>query len=192
LPQSIEKTLPIVGVGQVEASSSEGTAASKATSSGEAQGQDLQSLVTLATQHLGQVSAYKFDGLSVDATFDVSTLSKQTAQLVLSDLSGSSGGINKSPVGDVNADAQPNIVPHSDVIAQYLPYDDAAKSFVYQFLLKSNSIEMIKSDNMIVLVDTSAVDDPSDHAFSVSWISDDHSIISTIGHAQDFVGHALA
>jgi hypothetical protein len=78
------------------------------------------------------------------------------------------------------------------VIAQYLPYDDAAKSFVYQFLLKSNSIEMIKSDNMIVLVDTSAVDDPSDHAFSVSWISDDHSIISTIGHAQDFAGHALA
>jgi hypothetical protein len=191
-PQSIEKTLPTVGIGVVETSSSEGTVANKATSSGEAQGQDLQSLVTLATQHLGQVSAYKFDGLSVDATFDVSTLSKQTAQLVLSDLSGPSGGINKEPPGDVNAVAQPNSIPHSDVIAQYLPYDDAAKSFVYQFLLKSNSIEMIKSDNMIVLVDTSAVDDPSDHAFSVSWISDDHSIISTIGHAQDFAGHALA
>ncbi len=184
LPQPIEKAVVPV---QAESGTSQGTSLTKLAASDDAH--DLQSLVSLATEHLGQISTYKLAGLSVDATFDVTTLSKQTAQLVLADLSGQSTSVGTAPVG--SAQPQPDGVPHADVIAQYLPYDDAAKSFVYQFLLKSHSIEMIKSDNMVVFVDTSAVDDPSDHAYSVSWVSDDHFIVSTIGHAQDFAGYAL-
>lgn len=185
LPGPIEKAVVAM---QAEASPSQGTTLTKMAASDD--GQDLQSLVTLATQHLGQVSTYKLAGISVDATFDVSTLNKQTAQLVLADLSGQSGSTVTTPIG--GAGPQPDGVPHADIIAQYLPYDTAAKSFVYQFLLKSHSIEMIKSDNMVVFVDTTAVDDPNDHAYSVSWVSDDHFIVSTIGHAQDFAGYGLA
>ena len=150
---------------------------------------DLKFLVTLAAEHLGEVSNYTLAGLSVDATFDISTLSKQTKQLVLADLSESSAGITIPPVD--SAITPTGDAPQAEVIAQYLPYDTAAKSFVYQFLLLSDSIEMIKSDNMVVFIDTSAVDDPSDHAYSVSWISDDNFIVSTIGHAQDFAGLSL-
>ncbi|MBN9070130.1 MAG: hypothetical protein J0H34_00735, partial [Rhizobiales bacterium] len=61
------------------------------------------------------------------------------------------------------------------------------------FLLKSpHSIEMIQSGNTIVFLDTTVADDPGDRAYSVSWIWDDHTIVSTIGHAQDFANLPLA
>jgi hypothetical protein len=183
-PQLNEKTIVTL---QAEAASSHAAVLATVTPD---EAQDLQSLVALATQHLGQISTYKLADVSVDATFDVSTLSKQTAQLVLEDLSGQNTTLGKAPIDD--ADSQLNSLPQTDIISQYLPYDATAKSFVYQFLLKSQSIEMIKSNNMVVFVDTSAVDDSNDHPYSVSWIADDHTIISTIGHAQDFDGYLLS
>lgn len=151
---------------------------------------DLQALITLATEHLGQLSTYNIVGLSVDATFDVSTLSKQIAEFVLADLT-SGPDSTETPLN--NTDAQlPDNVPHADVIAQYLPYDDAARNFVYQFYLKSDTIEAITFGNSIVILDTSVADDPDDHAYSVSWVMDDHTIVSTIGHAQDFADFMLA
>ncbi|MHA6642486.1 hypothetical protein [Mesorhizobium sp. A623] len=142
---------------------------------------DLQALITLATEHLGQLSTYNIVGLSVDATFDVSTLSKQVAPYVLADLT---GGPDSTETPLNNADAQlPDNGPHMDLIAQYLPYDDAAKSFVYQFLLNSHTIEMIQSGNFVVFFDTTLTGDPNDQAYTVSWITDDHTIVSTIGHA---------
>jgi hypothetical protein len=193
LPHSIDAIL-LSGQGeQVEQPLSQGTTVAKTASTDDTlHGQDLQSLVALAAQHLGQISAYEFDGLSVDATFDVSTLSKQTAQLVLSDLSGPPQSTDTPPPDDSSSDLNVSSVPPSEVIAQHLPYDDAAKSFVYQFLLKSQSIEMITSDSSVVFIDTSAVDDPGDQAYSVSWVSDDHFVVSTVGHAQDFAGVVLA
>jgi hypothetical protein len=173
----------------VEATSSQSTTAiAKLAMQDDAH--DLQFLITLATEHLGQISTYKLADLSVDATFDVSTLSEQTAQLVLADLAGQAENTGKASAG--HAEMGLEGVPHADAIARSLPYDDEAKSFVYQFLLKSHSIEMIKSDNKVVFVDTSAVDEPSDHAYSVSWVSNDHTIVSTIGHAQDFAGYLLS
>jgi hypothetical protein len=169
--------------------------ASDLTETASSGAKDLQGLITLATEHLGQLSSYDIVGLKVDATFDVSTLSKQVADFVLADLTGGPESAEKplDNTPNIDTDAQlPDNVPHADVIAQYLPYDDAAKSFVYQFLLKSDTIEAIRSGNSVVLFDTTVTDDPNDHAYSVSWVMDDHTIVSTIGHAQDFAGFLLA
>lgn len=137
--------------------------------------QNLQSLVTMATQHLGELSTYRLADISVDATFDVATLSKQALQLVLEDL-------GKIPVGGVDP---ANNLSLAGVPFQDQPYDSAAMAFVTQFVQKS-SIEMIKSYNMVILVDTSAVDEPTDHASSMRWVIDGHTVVYTIGHAQDF------
>lgn len=167
---------------------SQASDSAETASSGDAK--DLQALITLATEHLGQLSTYNIVGLSVDATFDVSTLNKQVAQYVLADLT---GGSESAETAHDNAGAQAHdLVPHGDLPNQYLPYDDAAKSFVYQFLLKSHTIEMIQSGNSVVFFDTTLTGDPNDHAYTVSWIADDHTVVSTIGHAQDFAGLVLA
>ncbi len=186
LPHPIEKS---VVVAEAHASGSQQATVAKAPAADDAK--DLQALLSFASEHLGQVSSYKMAGLSVDATFDVSTLNKQMAQLVLADLAGTQAGAGKAPAsGGVQ---MPDGMPHADVIAQYLPGDAAAKTFVYQFLLKlSHSVEMIQSGNTVIFVDTTAIDDPDDHAYSVSWVWDDHTIVSTIGHAQDFAGLPLA
>lgn len=175
LPHPIEE---VALIGQAEVSLSQGASLISLTSTDDMR--DLQSLVGLATQHLGQAHVYELAGLSVDATFDVSTLSQQTAQLVLSDLTRQTERADAAPIDEV--DSQVGVLD-ADMIAQYLPYDNAAKDFVYQFLLRApSSIEMIKSDSKVVFIDMSA----ADHAYSVSWIMDDHTIVSTIGHAQDF------
>lgn len=153
-----------------------------------AEPKDLQVLITLATEHLGQLSSYDIVGLKVDATFDVSTLSKQVAEFVLADLSGGPESTDK-PLDNAQS---PDNLPHAGGIAQFLPYDDAAKSFVYQFLLKSDTIEAIRSGNSVVFFDTTLTGDPNDQAYTVSWMTADHTIVSTIGHAYDFADLVLA
>lgn len=185
LPEPIEKAAPQV---KADAPASQASTLAKVVAVDDAK--DAKALVDFATEHLGQVSTYKLAGLSVDATFDVSTLSQQTAQLVLADLAGQQDGAGKAPA---DTGGTLDSLPPVDVIAQYLPGDAAAKTFVYQFLLKSpHSIEMIQSGNTIVFLDTTVADDPGDRAYSVSWIWDDHTIVSTIGHAQDFANLPLA
>lgn len=70
-------------------------------------------------------------------------------------------------------------------------YDSFAKSFIQSFLMKSDSIEMIKLDNSLVLVDMTAVDDVHDRYVSKSWIVDDTMVVTAIGHYQDFLHSGL-
>ncbi|MGI6246017.1 MAG: hypothetical protein ACOYJQ_09650 [Pseudochelatococcus sp.] len=70
-------------------------------------------------------------------------------------------------------------------------YDDAAKKFVYYFLEKSSSIEMIQINKTIIFVDTTAIDEPEDVFHAHSWSIDGEYMISTIGHRQDFADHGL-
>ena len=186
-------TRPVMGVTQIaeECSPLEAEPASDAgLSSARGGGADLQALIELATQHVGHAATYEIAGMKVDATFDISSLDRQATQVILSDLS----EVDSKPTNPSAASTTASAVDDQGlyIIAEHLPYDSVAKSFVYKFILGSDAIEMIKNDKMVVFVDLNAVDDPSDHPYSVSWITEDQTVVSTIGHAQDFAGYALS
>lgn len=98
-----------------------------------------------------------------------------------------STGTEKSPTGSKVIKA-----PTDNYIPSWLGnYDDAARKFVYHFLTKSPSIEMIQVDKSIIFVDTTAIDEPTDIAYAHSWVLDGEFMVSTIGHRQDFVDYGL-
>src|SRR5690606_6165449 len=75
---------------------------------------------------------------------------------------------------------------------QFAYYDDYAKSFVSQFIRGAEKIEMVQFNLEIVLVDMTAIDDPTDIAYTRRWVTDDGHVISTIGHLQDFLDFGIA
>lgn len=162
---------------------------------------DMQSLLKLAALYLGDSTTYTVGGISVAATFDVSRLDGTAAEIVFSGIS--------APETPAVADATPattggtttatpastaaGIAKQSYVPSYLTAYDQAAKDFVYKFLVQAaSSLEMIKVDNAIIFVDTTAIDEPTDVAYVRSWVLDGDTTISMIGHAADFARYDLA
>lgn len=158
---------------------------------------DVQSLLKLAGLYAGETQKYTVGNISISATFDLASLGKEAAGLVLSQLPLPSGTTIEAGVKDgqlVIPGAPP--APHDDTTAgindqPYIPphvyaYDGDAKDFVYRFLRESPHIEMIKVDNAIIFVDTTAIDEASDVTAMRSWSLNDTTTVSTIGHADYF------
>ena len=71
-------------------------------------------------------------------------------------------------------------------------YDDNAREFIEHVLGKSHPVEWIALTNEMILLDMSAFDDASDVTYARSWVTEENSVISMIGHFEDFAGFGLA
>lgn len=164
---------------------------------------DAQDLVHFASAQLGQMSTYKIGGVSLEATFDIgAVLSKnaslalaETAGLVLADANGKTGGKDASDglaAATLLLDALDEARP-SSWMSQFNAYDAHAKSFIQNFLTKSaDTVEMIQRDSTLIMIDMSAIDGPDDVYYSHGWIVDQNTVLTVIGHLQDFVDFGLA
>ncbi|MBP8936866.1 MAG: hypothetical protein KBG72_00110 [Agrobacterium sp.] len=161
---------------------------------------DMQSILKLAALYLGDSATYTVGGISVAATFDVSRLDGTAAEIVFSsittpetpavqDTTAVTAGGSATPASTTSAG-----VARSSYVPSYLTaYDQTAKDFVYKFLVQAaSSLEMIKIDNAIIFVDTTAIDEPADVAYVRSWVLDGDTTISMIGHTADFAKYDLA
>lgn len=162
---------------------------------------DLQSLLRFASDLLGSSQKYTLGDFSFSATFDVSELSDAVSEIlatstVQAPLVDTGGTVNTAAP---SAETKPTATPVSDgklPVPTYIPsyfaaYDQAAKDFVYNFLRKTASVEMIKVANSIIFVDTTAIDESSDIAAVRSWALDTSTTVSTIGHADYFAKYDL-
>lgn len=165
---------------------------------------DVQSLLKLASSVLGDSQKYKIGDYSIIATFDVAELKEVVAEILA--VSPTPATLNTSMLGRENSvsvveqkPASATNPPHLDTktpVPNYIPsyfasYDQAAKDFVYNFLTKTASVEMIKVGNSIIFVDTTAIDEKTDVAAVRSWVLDSNTTVSTIGHADYFIKYDL-
>lgn len=148
---------------------------------------DTQNLISLVTEHSGPVLQYLVEGVAVSATLEQDDLDKVMFQI--------------NEVENTAAeDAPPASTPTTPTAEQqgkpitgsiFASYDDQAKKFVNEFILEAGSIEMVQIQNDLMLVDMTAIDEPIDHAFVRSWLTDDGHVISTVGHYQVFMDYGF-
>lgn len=154
---------------------------------------DLQSLLKLAGLFAGETQKYTFGNISLSATFDIASLGKDAAGLVLSQLPttgaaiGGESGNGASPIG-ANIPSG-NIAKAPDIVYDISAYDEDAQDFVQTFLHESPHVEMIKVGNAIIFLDTTAIDDTTDVSATRSWSLDETTTVMTIGHADYFAQH---
>jgi len=154
---------------------------------------DLQSLLKLAGIFAGETQKYTFGNISLSATFDIASLGKDAAGLVLSQLPttgaaiGGESGNGASPIG-ANIPSG-NIGKAPDIVYDISAYDEDAQDFVQTFLHESPHVEMIKVGNAIIFLDTTAIDDTTDVSATRSWSLDETTTVMTIGHADYFAQH---
>lgn len=178
---------------------------------------DANALLALAEKHLGTLSSFDVGGKTIAATFDVSSFKFAGKEVLLGGdlITVNPAKLTLAPsapeliAGPVVADAEtvievgPALLPEPLEIAA-LPggtslgkntglatYDSFAKAFIQNFMLKSSSVEMVKRDNALFLIDTTAVDDVHDRYVSKSWIVDDSMVVTAVGHYQDFLYSGL-
>jgi hypothetical protein len=177
---------------------------------------DTAALMTLAEKHLGSAANYQIEGKAIIATFNLAEFKFAGTEVIsgtdLVMIDPSRFSLIPTGIGS-QSDSEPTApqvveVGHIELPAPVDPilstgvsslgkntglaiYDSFAKSFIQSFLTKSDSVEMIKLDNALVLVDMTAVDDVHDRYVSKSWIVDDSLVVTAIGHYQDFVHSGL-
>ncbi|MBP8937606.1 MAG: hypothetical protein KBG72_03905 [Agrobacterium sp.] len=154
-----------------------------------------QSLLKLVSQYLGVISDYRIGNMTVSATLDFSSLDKVLTHINAAvQLDGAfPASIAQTASMDVLAAApQGGATAAAFFGPQYSYYDDRAKGFVSHFIQEANGIEMVQFNSEIVLVDMSALDEPTDIAYTRRWVTDDGHTISTIGHLQDFIDYGIA
>jgi len=150
---------------------------------------DSQKLISFVSEYSGPFIHYSIDGVAVSATLDEKDLDKVLLQI--SDVeSGSATDQGSTPVNlpiVLIAEQQGK----SGGGGNFAIYDDQAKKFVHDFIVDAGSIEMLQVSNELMLVDMTAIDEPTDHAFVRSWLTDDGHVISTIGHYQVFMDYGF-
>lgn len=158
---------------------------------------EVQTLLKLAGMYAGETEKYTLGNVNFTATFNVASLGKNAAEFVLSQLPVSGGAKIETGLNDAQSVVLPgaspspiegigSIVDHSYIPPHVATYNASAKDFVHKFLLESPHVEMIKVDNAIIFVDTTAIDEATDVTAVRSWSLDDAITVSTIGHADYF------
>lgn len=152
---------------------------------------DAENLIKFVSEYSGPITKYLVDGVTVSATLDQQNLDKVLLQInevgsdpILGD--DQKSGPDSTLVLSVTA-------PQSKAVPSwtFANYDDQAKKFVHDFIVDSGSLEVLQVDNDLMLIDMTALDEPTDHAFVRSWVTDDGYVISTIGHYHVFLDFGL-
>lgn len=183
-----------------------GSGKTPVAASSDAAPSESQFVLTLVNQYVGVVSDYKVGELIVSTTLDYSGLDKLLTRITSDkpdiDVTPSGptlvvGGIDTPDASTLPTLPLPGPILSGAALAaalgpQFAYYDDYAKSFVSQFIRGAEKIEMVQFNLEIVLVDMTAIDDPTDIAYTRRWVTDDGHVISTIGHLQDFLDFGIA
>ncbi|MFD1252830.1 hypothetical protein DEVEQU_01118 [Devosia equisanguinis] len=98
------------------------------------------------------------------------------------------GGTSPNGGGGTTQPNKPSVNGNNSGFADY---DARAQSFILDFMMKSDKIEMIKMDTALVLIDLTAIDQPTDRYVSKSWVVDDIMTITAIGHYADFYASGM-
>ena len=97
------------------------------------------------------------------------------------------------PAAAPDVSAKPQISAVNAVIGEFTTMADF---FVWNVFDKRKSVEIVffntGSATELVLFDKTAVDDPNDRPYALSWVQDDGVVISVVGHYQDFLDYNLA
>lgn len=115
-----------------------------------------------------------------------------TAEASLDGASTSTSLVTTDPATTSKTTTAPTSPPPPSFGQTYAYYDDKAKNFVSHFIQEAGDIELVQFNSEIVLVDMTAIDEKTDHAYARSWVTDDGHVISTLGHLQDFIDFGMA
>lgn len=156
-------------------------------------------LPPLFSQFAGTITDYQFGNVTVATTLNYSDLDKvltrvsgdgdaEDAGLVVAVLDPLKGAVapgtpTPSPTGNAKGSVS---APHDN------QYDAEAQRIITQFIRSAEKVELIQFNMEIVLIDMTAIDDPTDIAYTRRWVTDDGHVISTIGHLQDFLDYGIA
>ncbi|WP_281978537.1 hypothetical protein [Pseudorhizobium flavum] len=137
-------------------------------------------IIVLASA-IGKMQTYTFDGLSITTTVEKRSLGYVLEKVGLTD---------STADPDVDEQVLPDL-PGGGV-DRYAEMDRSAQTFIRYFLLKVDNVELIQVGSHLIFVDVTAIDEETDHAYTISWSLGDGGIVSTVGHYQDFEGFGLA
>ncbi|WIJ24038.1 hypothetical protein [Devosia sp. RR2S18] len=176
---------------------------------------EAMSLVAMAEKQLGKLTTYTLDGKTISASFDLTAFNFQGSamplpeggDLVIADAGGWIPGVRPLLLGEFDLVLTPTAegseddfgtpssdheVPAAGGVGMGLGnYDAFARAFLQDFMSRSDSIEMIKVDHALILVDMTAMDDRFDRYTSRSWVTDDNMVITAVGHYNDFLESGL-
>lgn len=71
-------------------------------------------------------------------------------------------------------------------------FDSQARDFISFLLGGNHHVDFIATANEVLLIDLTAFDDAQDVSYARSWVFADNSIVSTVGHLEDFQAFGLA
>jgi hypothetical protein len=156
-----------------------------------------QYVATYSALKSDALQQYKLGDVTFVASIDVSKIAglkigsanSTMADLMINDKDWAS---NLDPSKNANGSGHSVNPDAASWIAQLPKYDDQVRSFVDFMLGKSQPVEFIALSNEVIFLDMSAFDEASDVSYAKSWVADDNSIVSLVGHMQDFVGFGLA
>lgn len=158
---------------------------------------DIGALLELAEKHLGGLSSFTIDGVSFLATIDPSKTKPAGGELTETD-EGDLITIDPADLADLldPGNLHPGLVAVPPTGTPANPaglsaYDEAAKAFIHKFLSQSNSVEMVMRNNTLFFLDLTALDEVTDRPVTWSWILDDQTMVTAIGHSDYFTTSGL-
>ena len=127
-----------------------------------------------------ELASYRVDGIDVFSSIDLD----KAGTIVLT----RAPGDDDAAPGLIVVEA-PQLEPvHDQPGSNMMAYDDAARRFVEHFITHGGDVELVASANEVLLIDVTAFDEVTDHAFARSWVLADGGVVSTIGHFEMFAG----
>lgn len=151
-------------------------------------------------------SAFKtfdFAGLTIEATFDLASISPMASDLLL-------GSALEQPNGESNIpDSMTDNLSESDTVelpslntampdvltaqqtASFSEIDVNARSFIEYLMSQAKEVEVLALSREIILIDFEALQAQSGDTFSMSWSLADGGTVSTIGLKSDFEEYDL-
>lgn len=157
-----------------------------------ARASESQILLAMVDGFVGGLAEHKYGDLMVSTSLDQRELEVLLGRFQDGQKDGdaASGSVIDDPETPVAAVVEP-VRPVGNQIS-YLEYDDRAKDFVAKFIERAGKIELVQFDSHIVLVDMTAIDEATDVTYTLRWVTEDGSVISTIGHLQYFLDYGIA
>jgi len=155
---------------------------------------DSQLVLSLVDGYVGRVADYQLGNVLVVSSLDKSELETVLPRIQLE-------GGDDEPENSIAIEVPPSAEPTAPQPVSTKPtytfphlaqYDDRARDFVTHFIKRAGQIELVQFDSYIVLVDMTAIDEATDVAYTLQWVTEDGSVISTIGHLQHFLEYGIA
>lgn len=160
------------------------------------------SLIDFKNSQYPSIQTIDLGGQSVEATFDVTTVSDETSLLLSAALDVRPEPTAPAP-SPVETDSTPAFAGEgTDVLIggmadddtlsfEHSYFDAGAQAFVRHLLDRSQDIEMIYGNGDIVIFDAGSVPKMGNTYYAMTWVTDNGNTISTVGLKSDFEAFEL-